>query len=155
MLNGHPSLMKIAAAKGVDVGMVPMPGQKDDSTRSTMGVADWMMAFKKNGHRGEVGDFLDFVYDEKNVLAFSLEYDLLPVTTSASKTMAIAAQDKDLAPFLDELPSAQLYPVGKTSWAQVSADIKARVGTAFTADGDPATVLTELQKQATSQESAE
>ena len=155
MLNGHPSLMKIAAAKGVDVGMVPMPGQKDDSTRSTMGVADWMMAFKKNGHRSEVGDFLDFVYDEKNVLAFSREYDLLPATTSASKTMAAAARDKDLAPFLDELPSAQLYPVGKTSWAQVSADIKARVGTAFAADGDPATVLTELQKQATSEESAE
>ncbi|WUG33354.1 extracellular solute-binding protein [Streptomyces sp. NBC_00459] len=154
MLNGHPSLMKTAAAKGVDVGMVPMPGQKD-STRSTMGVADWMMAFKKNGHRSEAGDFLDFVYDEKNVLAFSREYDLLPVTTSASKTMSTAARDKDLAPFLEELPTAQLYPVGKTSWAQVSADIKERIGTAFTTDGDPATVLTDLQKQANSEESAE
>ncbi|WP_371661602.1 extracellular solute-binding protein [Streptomyces sp. NBC_00280] len=154
MLNGHPSLMKIAAARGVDFGMVPMPGQKD-STRSAMGVADWMMAFKKNGHRSEVGEFLDFVYDEKNVLAFSREYDLLPVTTSASKTMSTAARDKDLAPFLEELPTAQLYPVGKTSWAQVSADIKERIGTAFATDGDPATVLTDLQKQANSEESAE
>ncbi|GAA3864439.1 extracellular solute-binding protein [Streptomyces lacrimifluminis] len=154
MLNGHPSLMKIAAARGVDFGMVPMPG-KESSTRSAMGVADWMMAFKKNGHRREVGDFLDFVYDEKNVLAFSREYDLLPVTASASKTMSTAARDKDLAPFLEELPTAQLYPVGKTSWAQVSADIKQRIGTAFAADGDPATVLTELQKQANSEESAE
>lgn len=154
MLNGHPSLMKTAVAKGVDVGMVPMPGEKS-STRSAMGVADWMMAFRKNGHRSEAGEFLDFVYDEKNVLAFSREYDLLPVTSSASRTMSTAARDKDLAPFLEELPTAQLYPVGKTSWAQVSADIKQRIGTAFAPDGDPAAVLTTLQKQANSEENAE
>lgn len=154
MLNGHPSLMKTAVAKGVDVGMVPMPGA-ESSTRSAMGVADWMMAFKKNGHRSQAGDFLDFVYDEKNVLAFSREYDLLPVTTSASQTMSTAARDKALVPFLEELPTAQLYPVGKTSWAQVSAEIKQRIGTAFAADGSPATVLTELQTQANSEEHAE
>ncbi|WP_443041513.1 extracellular solute-binding protein [Streptomyces sp. B21-083] len=154
MLNGHPSLMKIAAAKGVDFGMVPMPG-RERSTRSAMGVADWMMAFKKNGHRNEVGGFLDFVYEKKNVLAFSREYDLLPVTTSASRTMSAAAEDKDLAPFLDELPTAQLYPVGKTSWAQVNADIKQRIGTAFTANGDPAAVLAELQTQANAAETEE
>ncbi|MEU6224644.1 extracellular solute-binding protein [Streptomyces sp. NPDC047042] len=154
MLNGHPSLMKIAAAKGVDVGMVPMPGT-GNSTRAAMGVADWMMAFKKNGHGSQVGDFLDFVYDEKNVLAFSREYDLLPVTTSASRTMSTAAQDKDLAPFLAELPNAQLYPVGKTSWAQVSADIKQRIGTVFAAGGSPGRVLAELQGEANRAENAE
>ena len=149
MLNGHPSLMKTAAAQGVDVGMVPMPGE-ERSTRAALGVADWMMAFKKNGHRSEAGKFLDFVYDEKNVLAFSRKYDLLPVTTSASATMSTAAQDKDLAPFLEELPTAQLYPVGKTSWAQVSADIKKRIGTAFAANGSPEAVLTTLQTEANS-----
>lgn len=154
MLNGHPSLMKTAAAKGVDIGMVPMPGE-ESSTRSAMGVADWMMAFKKRGHRREIGDFLDFVYDEKNVLAFSREYDLLPVTTSAIQTMSTTTRDKDLVPFLQELPTAQLYPVGKTSWAQVSADIKERIGTAFAANSSPATVLTELQTQATSEEREE
>src|SRR5207248_1215318 len=74
MLNGHPSLMKIAAAKGVKFGMVPMPGV-DGQSKTAMGVADWMTAFKKNGHAEQVGAFLDFVYDEKNVLAFSHEYD--------------------------------------------------------------------------------
>lgn len=154
MLNGHPSLMKTAAAKGVEVGMVPMPGA-EGSTRSAMGVADWMMAFKKNGHRSEAGDFLDFVYDEKNVLAFSREYDLLPVTTSASQTMSTATRDKDLVPFLEELPTAQLYPVGKTSWAQVSVEIKQRIGTVFAANGSPATVLAELQKLANAEDNAE
>ncbi|MGW2915642.1 ABC transporter substrate-binding protein [Streptomyces asoensis] len=148
MLNGHPSLMKAAAAKGVKFGMVPMPGAEGPS-KVSMGVADWMTAFRQNGHAEEVGDFLDFVYDEKNVLAFSREYDLLPVTGSASLTMGAAPQDADLKPFLDELPLSETYPVGRTSWAKVSADIKQQIGRAVAPGGDPAAVLGELQTAAT------
>ncbi|MFJ2832810.1 extracellular solute-binding protein [Streptomyces sp. NPDC087263] len=147
MLSGHPTLMKMAAAKGVDFGMVPMPGA-DGQSKSTLGVADWMMAFKQNGHAEQVGDFLDFVYSDKNVLAFSREYDLLPVTTSASEAMAADSDDRDLAPFLEELATAELYPVGKTSWAGVSADVKAQIGKAVGADGSPAKVLGSLQAEA-------
>ncbi|RRR79485.1 extracellular solute-binding protein [Streptomyces sp. RP5T] len=144
MLNGHPSLMKTAARKGVKFGMVPMPGV-DGPTRNSMGVADWMMAFRQNGHAEQVGDFLDFVYSEKNVLAFSREYDLLPVTNSASAAMSAGARDADLKPFLAALPSAELPPVGKTSWASVSAAVKKRIGSAVGSDGDPAEVLRALQ----------
>ncbi|GGX88707.1 solute-binding protein [Streptomyces anandii JCM 4720] len=154
MLNGHPTLMQQADRKGVKFGMVPMPG-RNGTPKSTMGVADWMMAFKKSGHRDQIGDFLDFVYSEKNVLAFSREYDLLPVTGSASDAMNAAEQDKALRPFLSELPLAQLYPVGKTSWAQVSADLKKRIGRAVAPDGSPAAVLGQLQATATAADSAE
>ncbi|MEV5435010.1 extracellular solute-binding protein [Streptomyces sp. NPDC052682] len=154
MLNGHPSLMKIAAKKGVKFGMVPMPGAEGVSKR-TLGVADWMLAFKKNGHAEQIGDFLDFVYSDKNVLAFSREYDLLPVTTSASAAMAGAEEDRDLKPFLQELQSSELYPVGQTSWAEVSADIKKRIGKAVAPGGSPAGVLTQLQTTATRAESAQ
>ncbi|MEU6143053.1 extracellular solute-binding protein [Streptomyces sp. NPDC047081] len=154
MLNGHPSLMKIAAKKGVKFGMVPMPGV-DGATKNSMGVADWMMAFKKNGHAEQVGDFLDFVYDEKNVLDFSREYDLLPVTNSASETMSSAKQDADLKPFLDELPQSELPPVDKTSWAAVSAAVKKRIGQAVTANGSPAATLAQLQSTASMAESGQ
>jgi multiple sugar transport system substrate-binding protein len=154
MLNGHPSLMKMAAEKGVQFGMVPMPGVEGPS-KSVLGVADWMTAFKQNGHREEVGDFLDFVYNDENVLAFSRQYNLLPVTTSASAVMSSAAEDKDLEPFLEQLPVSQLYPVGKTSWASVSADVKKRIGSAVTATGSPAGVLGQLQAAATTAQSAE
>jgi multiple sugar transport system substrate-binding protein len=154
MLNGHPSLMKAAAAKGVKFGMVPMPGV-DGQSETSMGVADWMMAFKQNGHAEQVGDFLDFVYSDKNVLAFSREYDLLPVTDSASETMSTASQDTDLKPFLDTLPVSELYPVGKTSWATVSADVKAKIGQAVASGGSPTNVLSELQTAALSAENAE
>lgn len=147
MLNGHPSLMKMAREKGVKYGMVPTPGA-DGASSATLGVADWMMAFEKNGHRDQVGDFLDFVYSEKNVLAFSREYDLLPVTGSASRTMAASEKDEDLKPFLDQLPTSELYPVGTTSWAAVNAAIKKQIGKAVAPGGSPAGVLGSLQATA-------
>jgi multiple sugar transport system substrate-binding protein len=153
MLNGHPSLMKAAESKGVKFGMVPMPGVAGPS-KSSMGVADWMTAFKQNGHAEQIGDFLDFVYSEKNVLAFSREYDLLPVTGSASQVMGAAKEDADLQPFLEELPLSESYPVGRTSWAKVSAEIKKRIGQAVTPNGSPAEVLGELQTTATKLDAA-
>jgi multiple sugar transport system substrate-binding protein len=153
MLSGHPTLMKAAAAKGVKFGIVPMPGPTS-RTKATMGVADWMMAFKQNGHREQTGDFLDFVYSDKNVLAFSHEYDLLPVTTSASQAMAADKNDQDLAPFLEELAASELYPVGKTSWAEVSADIKKQIGTIVSPNGSPSGTLGSLQIKASSADNA-
>ncbi|MET9764669.1 extracellular solute-binding protein [Streptomyces sp. NPDC006372] len=154
MLNGHPSLAKIAAKGGVKYGMVPTPG-KEGTTGSTLGVADWMTAFRKNGNRDQIGDFLDFVYSEKNVLAFSREYDLLPVTSSASATMAASGRDRHLRTFLEELPSSELYPAGKTSWADVSAQVKQQIGKAVAPGGSPSAVLGRLQAEASRAENAE
>ncbi|WP_030191253.1 extracellular solute-binding protein [Streptomyces violaceorubidus] len=154
MLNGHPSLMRTASDKGVKYGMVTTPGV-DGESKNTLGVSDWMTAFKKNGHQKEVGDFLDFVYSEENVLDFSREYNLLPVTTSASRTMSAAPEDENLKPFLDELLLSELYPVGKTSWAEVSADVKKHIGEAVAPGRDPKEVLGRIQATAMRAGSAE
>lgn len=152
MLNGHPSLMKAAEKRGVDFGMVRMPG-KAGVSKYSMGVADWMTAFRQNGHAEQVGDFLDFVYSEKNVLDFSREYDLLPVTNSASEVMSAAKRDAALKPFLDELPQSETYPVGRTSWAEVAAAVKKHIGDAVGPDHDPATVLGQLESTASKADS--
>ncbi|MFI5978029.1 extracellular solute-binding protein [Streptomyces sp. NPDC051452] len=154
MLNGHPTLIQQAAKKGVKFGMVPMPG-RTGTARASMGVTDWMMGFRQNGHADQAGDFLDFVYSEKNVLDFSREYGLLPVTGSASNTMSESdkASDKALRPFLDQLPTSELYPVGKTSWASVSAEVKKNIGQAVAPGGSPSGVLTRLQATATAADS--
>lgn len=154
MLNGHPSLMQMAEKKGVKFGMVPMPGL-EGPTKVSMGVADWMMAFKENGHAEQVGEFLDFAYDKQNVLDFSREYNLLPVTNSASTVMAGADQDAALKPFLDQLPLSELYPVGRTSWAAVSADVKKSIGRTVASGGSPSAILGQLQSGAARAESAE
>ncbi len=141
MLNGHPTLLKQAAGKGVKVGMVALP-TADGTDHSTMGVADWIMAFK-NGHRVQSGKFLDYLYETKNVTAFTGKYDLLPVTTSGYRAMesATGGSAAQLRTFLLALPNARLYPVGKKSWAGVSEDVKQNIGKAVQPGGQPAKVL--------------
>ncbi|AYN40721.1 extracellular solute-binding protein [Streptomyces dangxiongensis] len=154
MLTGHPTLIQQAGRKGVKFGTVPMPG-RTGKARASMGVADWMMGFRQNGHAEQIGDFLDFVYSEKNVLTFSRTYGLLPVTGSASTAMSTSGKssDKVLRPFLDQLPTSELYPVGKTSWASVSAAVKQNIGQAVAPGGSPSGVLTRLQSTATAADS--
>ncbi|MFD6974060.1 extracellular solute-binding protein [Streptomyces sp. NPDC059979] len=144
MLNGHPTLLKQADAKGVKYGMVPLP-TSDGSQQSAMGVADWVMAFK-TGHRQESGKFLDFLYQPKNVTAFTEKYDLLPATTSGyqAKQAAAGGSAPQLKTFLAALPSSRLYPVGKKSWAGVSEDIKQNIGKTVQPGGQPAKVLEEI-----------
>lgn len=154
MLNGHPSLMQEAEKKGVKVGKVALPGV-DGKAKASMGVADWIMGFKQNGHREEVGDFLDFVFSDENVLKFAGGNDLLPPTVSAYSRMENDEEHKNLRAFLTELPNSQLPPVGKTSWAQVSDKIKQNIGKAVTPGAKPADVLGEIARAATTAESAE
>ncbi|GDY54581.1 hypothetical protein SVIO_052040 [Streptomyces violaceusniger] len=119
-----------------------------------MGVADWLMAFRQNGHRKEIGKFLDFVYTENNVLDFVTEYDLLPVTTAVEQTMLGDREYKRLWRFLDELESAEFYPADKTSWAEVSKLIKQKIGSTVAKGGDPASVLGQIQREADAMENA-
>ncbi|MEV5973767.1 extracellular solute-binding protein [Streptomyces sp. NPDC051921] len=154
MLNGHPSLMQEAEKKGVKVGKIALPGA-DGKARATMGVADWIMAFKQNGHRKEVGAFLDFVFSDENVLKFAGDNDLLPATVTASTAMQSAPEHVGLREFLEALPDSQLPPVGKTSWAQVSGRVKKDIGSAVRPDAKPSEVLGRIAREATAAESAE
>ncbi|MFJ8697385.1 ABC transporter substrate-binding protein [Streptomyces roseolilacinus] len=153
MLNGHPTLMETAEKAGVKVGTVPLPGV-DGKAKATLGVADWMMAFKQNGHRKEIGEFLDFVYTDKNVLEFSDRYDLLPVTVTASDAMEADPEHAALRPFLEELAGSELYPVGETSWAKVSESVKKNIGRAVAPDGNPRAVLEEIARDARAAEAS-
>ncbi|WP_277438746.1 extracellular solute-binding protein [Streptomyces sp. SPB162] len=152
MINGHPTLLKQALAKGIKVKAVQIPG-KGGRIAETLGVADWMMAFKQNGHRGEIGKFLQFAYSAENSVKFLDEYGLLPVTNSAMQAMRKDPKDKDLIEFIDLLPSAQFYPVDKTSWGPVNDQLKKVIGSAV--HGDPKTVLSDLQRFAETQDAAQ
>ncbi|MGH3310870.1 MAG: ABC transporter substrate-binding protein [Streptomyces sp.] len=153
MLNGHPTLMRQAARRGVEYGTAVPPGANAPSD-GTLGVADWMMGFKRNGNREQIGRFLDFVYSERNHYTFADRYDLLPVTTAASERMREGREHKKLWRFLDQLTSAEFYPVGKVSWARVSAEMKKSIGQVVAEDADPAAVLTGIQRKAEAAEAA-
>ncbi|MER6843666.1 ABC transporter substrate-binding protein [Streptomyces platensis] len=153
MLNGHPALMKQAAAKGIDYGTVELPGAHGKA-KATMGVADWMMAFKQGGHRAQVGKFLDFVYSKKNVEKFSGEYGLLPVTSPASQAMLADDKYAKFHGFLEQLANAEFYPANKTSWPLISKTVKAKMGAAVGPRGNPSGVLTDIQNTADTADSA-
>jgi multiple sugar transport system substrate-binding protein len=154
MLNGHPTLLHQAEKAGVKVGMVPLPG-KTGPSKASMGVADWIMGFKQNRHAKEIGKFLDFVYDDKNVMKFVGQYDLLPVTYSANDVMAGDPKYKDLKQFESALPTSELPPVDKTSWSGVSENIKQEIGKAVEPGNSPASVLGAIARKATAAESAD
>ncbi|CAM5604020.1 solute-binding protein [Streptomyces spiroverticillatus] len=153
MLNGHPSLMQQAQKNGVKYEMAPMPTPKGNA-RPSMGVADWMMGFKQNGHRKEMGKFLDFVYSDENVLAFADEFDLLPVTLTASEKMARDNKHQKLHKFLEALPNSESYPVSKTSWATVSGNIKQQIGKAVEPSNTPGGILGVLSREAAALDNA-
>ncbi|CAM5721951.1 Solute-binding protein OS=Streptomyces glaucescens OX=1907 GN=SGLAU_15450 PE=4 SV=1 [Streptomyces glaucescens] len=93
-----------------------------------------MLAFRQNGHKEQVGESSDFVYSDENVLDFSREYDLLPVADPHTDNER--RRRGQGAPAVPEGAAAELYPVGKTSWAQVAAEVK-RIGQAVAPGGSP------------------
>lgn len=147
MLNGHPTLIQLSRKFGIDFGMAPLPG-KGGQSKATTGVVDWMMAFKQNGHREQVGKFLDFVYSDKNVLKYADQYGLLPVTVATSEAMRANESKQAIWEFLDQLPTAQSFPVGKPSWGPMVTKLQSTIGTAVSKDGDPGRVLGTLQREA-------
>ncbi|MFF5933751.1 extracellular solute-binding protein [Streptomyces sp. NPDC012508] len=151
MVNGYPSLLHEARAKGVKVGTLPMPVSDTLDSREAppaVGVADWMMAFKHDGNRELVGSFLNFVYEDKNLSEFAGRYHLLPSTVSATQASRYAAADPSAEQFLTALRSAQLYPVNDPSWLQVSNTIKRNIGRAVAPSADPKIVLEQIAQQA-------
>ncbi|MFB7588720.1 extracellular solute-binding protein [Streptomyces sp. NPDC056169] len=150
MVNGYPSLLHEATAKGMKVGTLRMPVSDTLDVRETppaAGVADWMMAFKHDGNRELVGSFLNFVYQDKNISEFAGRYHLLPSTVSATETSQYAT-DPSAEQFLSALRTARLYPVDDPSWLQVSDTIKRNIGKAVAPSADPKAVLEHIAQQA-------
>ncbi|MCX5203535.1 extracellular solute-binding protein [Streptomyces sp. NBC_00237] len=146
MMNGHPSVVKMAEDGKVEYGMASIPG-KSGPLDSTLGVGDWTMAFKDGkGSKEAIKKFLDFTYTKDNLVKFSGMYNFIPVTTDAAAAMQADPKNAKLKDFFAALPKAKFYPVSDTSWDVVSAEIKKTGGKA--ASEDPKAVLDDLQKKA-------
>lgn len=152
MLNGAVFLRKgfidPVDAK-LNYGVAALPS-KDGTTHRTLGVQDYLVAFKKNGgaDKPAVRKFLDFFYQKENAAKFVSTEGFLPVTTSAGD--ALSSDSRNGAyykPFVDALSDAQFAPTDDPAWAAVDGAVKQRIGGAV-AGGDPAKVLDEIQKTA-------
>ncbi|UUU21812.1 ABC transporter substrate-binding protein [Streptomyces sp. DSM 40750] len=147
MVNGPLSLIRQIedSSDSVPYGTVPLPS-RDGKETPAMGTADWVIAFKNDDRREAIGQFLDFLYDDKYVIEQASEYELLPVTTSAADTMRADKKHRSHWNGLDTLQNLRLYPVAETNWSEVAAAIRERIGGAVTPDGNPKAVLESIAR---------
>ena len=133
MLKKNPKVHYGIAAIPVNAGQKPV----------TLGVEDYLMAFKKSGNQAAVKSFLAFFYSKANYAKFLTTEGFLPTTKSGS---AALRSNPAFAPYLKLLPSARFYPSDDPAWPKVQGAVQNELGTAF--DSSPKSVLDQIQRAA-------
>lgn len=121
-----------------------MPTNERDAV--TLGVEDYLMAFKKNNNREAVRQFLELYYQPDTITRWISAEGFLPVTRSGVDRLSSNAK---LRPYLDALPSAKLVPTTDPVWDKVKLDVQQTIGLAVQPGGNPRQVLDGLQQRAT------
>jgi len=127
----------------VNYGVAQMP--TNVGTPVTLGVEDYLMAFKKKGNQEAVKQFLDLYYQPENITRWITAEGFLPVTKSGLRQMS---GDPKLQPYIEALPNARLAPTTDPTWDKVKLDVQQNIGLAVQPGGDPRQVLDRLQKTA-------
>jgi multiple sugar transport system substrate-binding protein len=141
--NFYPVLLKAQNPKlNYGVGPVPVNGSNEPVT---LGVEDYLMAFKSTKHQPVVKAFMDFVFEQQNYGKFIAQEGFLPVTKSVSD--AVAAKDPKQKLFISAVDDARFYPTTNPTWAAIAPQVKQNLGSAVQGK-DPADVLNGLQKDA-------
>jgi multiple sugar transport system substrate-binding protein len=138
-----PLAAQLDAEKKVNYGVTQMPS--NTGTAVTLGVEDYLMAFKKKGNQEAVRQFLDLYYQPDQITRWITAEGFLPVTKSGLEKMS---GSEKLKPYLAALPSARLAPTTDPVWDKVKLDVQQNIGAAVQPGGDPKQVLDRLQKNA-------
>jgi multiple sugar transport system substrate-binding protein len=139
-----PLAAQLDAGGKVNYGVAQMPTRVGSPV--TLGVEDYLMAFKKKGNQEAVKGFLDLYYQPENITRWITAEGFLPVTKSGLRQMS---GNPKLAPYLDALPNAKLAPTTDPTWDKVKLDVQQSIGLAVQPGGDPKQVLDRLQRTAT------
>jgi multiple sugar transport system substrate-binding protein len=141
--NFYPILLKAQNPK-LNYGVAPVP-VNGSNPPVTLGVEDYLMAFKSTEHKPVVKAFLDYVYQQKNYGKFIDQEGFLPVTKSVSDQ--VAAKNPQQKVFINAVGDARFYPTTNPTWAAIAPQVKQNLGSAVQGK-DPADVLNGLQKDA-------
>jgi multiple sugar transport system substrate-binding protein len=144
MVMGFSPLAAQLDAEGkVSYGVAEMPTRVGKA--ATLGVEDYLMAFKKKDNQDAVRQFLDLYYRPENITRWITAEGFLPVTKSGLQQMS---GNPKLKPYLDALPNARLAPTTDPAWDRVKLDVQQNIGLAVQPGGNPRQVLDQLQKNA-------
>jgi multiple sugar transport system substrate-binding protein len=146
MVIGQSALQtQLKQTPNVKYALAPFPSSNGGPS-SGLGIADYMMAFKKKNNRAAVQQFLDFAYQADNYHKFVTNEGLLPVTSDEQRALATNAA---FGPYIAALKNAVFAPVGEKSWDAVLGAMKNSLGLAVQGQ-EPKKVLDQLQTTATS-----
>jgi multiple sugar transport system substrate-binding protein len=138
-----PLAAQLDAEGKVRYGVAEMPTKLE--TAVTLGVEDYLMAFRKPGNQEAVKKFLELYYRPENITRWIEAEGFLPVTRAGLQKMSASPK---LKPYLDALPHARLVPATDPAWDRVKLDVQQKLGLAVQPGGNPRQVLAELQKSA-------
>jgi multiple sugar transport system substrate-binding protein len=138
-----PLAAQLDADGTVEYGVAAMPTTLP--TPVTLGVEDYLMAFRKKGNQDAVKRFLDLYYQPDNITRWITAEGFLPVTKSGLERMR---SNPKLTPYLDALPHARLVPTTDPAWDKVKLDVQQNIGQAVQPGGSPKQVLDRLEANA-------
>ncbi|MFJ9413480.1 extracellular solute-binding protein [Streptomyces sp. NPDC101227] len=144
MMLAHPVLVKAAEQARIPYGDADFP-TRHNGAAAPVGLSDWLMAFRRNGHRKECGAFLSYLFGERSAVRFAAGQGTLPVTVSGAEALRGQPAQRPLRKFIDQMPKAQFHPVNRSSWPKVRDAVRDRIGDAVMARGNPLSTLESLQ----------
>ncbi|MEU8896737.1 extracellular solute-binding protein [Nocardia sp. NPDC048505] len=145
MIEGLPPTIGQIQTKNAALKYSTAPSPTKSGQPVTLGVADHLMAFKKDGKKAEtIKKFVDFFYSADVYSGFVQKEGFIPITNSGAAKLA---DDPVTKAFAATLPVAQFYPSNNPKWAPAQGAIRQQMGT-IAQGADPAAVLTKVQEAA-------
>lgn len=152
MMIGPNNIPTYLSDGGYDInyGVALIPSNTGESV--AMGVCDRLEVFKdeaaedQDARTAAISKFFDFFYDDDRYADYMVFEGFLPTTSTGAEVLA--ADDEEMANWIDVLQTCSFYPATKTEWADVkqgviNAEQKALLGE------DVKTVLDSLQAEIT------
>lgn len=145
MIEGLPPTIGQIKSKNPNLQYATAPSPTKTGDAVTLGVADHLMAFKKDGKKAaNIKKFLDYFYSAEVYAKFVSTEGFIPITNSAATKLA---DDPVTKAFASTLPVAKFYPSNNPKWAAAQGAIRQQMGT-IAQGADPAQVLQRIQEAA-------